>query len=618
MRASFQNIRHKLLRGIGKVGSRTIILCGFAIVILLGLLPILYSEWAIERSARTINRFVDVDEKIAELSLTSMTKMVKARRNEKDFLLSRRDFGFNEAKARYITPVLSIIADIKENMNRIRLLTSDPDIVRLSQGIDRAINSYETGLVSYIELHGLLGNQNTGLEGKIRSTARAMEDLLNSRENGQLMLILLSLRMSEKDYLLDDLDMNFSKTQVAAERFRTQIERADMPLDLKKRLQQFLTAYRSLLKQYAQTDDQLTATRQVYLKALQTVEPTLEKLYTLSVNNAYKANSGIKRLERQIKVTIIVIFIMVFFLSLAMAAFVLNRIKEAENKAGAAQKYARYIVDSSLDMIIAVDTERRIIEFNKAAEEVFGYRKDEIVGKNIELLYRDAEENAKVRNSMLSSGRFVGEIINIKKNRELFPALLSASVIKDPEGKPTGFMGVSRDITERKIIEEELKASATLDKLTGIYNRRKLESLLESELERAARYGSQLSLIMIDVDFFKKINDTYGHLAGDDVLRALSVVVKDNIRKADFFGRWGGEEFLILAPETAGEETSELAEKIRRLIETHPFENVGGVTISCGITQFQENDGLDTFIKRADDALYRAKNQGRNRVVVER
>jgi diguanylate cyclase (GGDEF)-like protein len=123
---------------------------------------------------------------------------------------------------------------------------------------------------------------------------------------------------------------------------------------------------------------------------------------------------------------------------------------------------------------------------------------------------------------------------------------------------------------------------------------------------------------MIDVDHFKKINDTYGHLAGDDVLRTLAAVVKTNIRKTDSFGRWGGEEFMVLAPETAGEEASELAEKIRRVLGTHPFEKAGAVTVSCGITQFRKKEDLNSFIKRADDALYRAKDQGRNRVVVEK
>lgn len=744
MRSPLNVVSENRSRRAGRADSKAIILGGFAIVILLGLLPILYSEWAVERSARTMNQFVDVDEKIADLSLTSTTKMIKARRNEKDFLLSYRDFGFDEAKARYITTVLSIIADIKENMNRIRLLANDPEIIRLSREIDQAITRYETGLVSFVELHGTLGNKNTGLEGKIGSAAREMEDLLRQGENKQLIADLFSLRMSEKDYFLDDLDMNFAKIQSSAERLRTDIGAGGRPPEHAKKLLQRLDGYMALVRQYAQIEEQLTTTRQTYLKDIQNVEPMLEKLHSLSLNNAYKSNSGIKQLEKNIKRTIFIIFFLVSFLSSAMAFFVLRRIgeaeerltiserkyrtlfetspdsitimdlnhtilmvnqrtlrllgydhpqdmvgkngipmispedrriavqlltdlltspttetveskmmrndggsvyvewtaslipdahgepesvivvarditarKRAEEEARTAQEYARYIVNSSLDMIVTVDTDRRIVEFNKAAEDVLGYRKDEILGQHVETLYCDAEENSRVRKAMLETGRFVGEISNKKKNHEVVPVLLSASVIRDADGRPTGFMGILRDITERKKIEEELKAAATLDKLTGIYNRRMFESILDGELVRAERYKSPLSLIMIDVDHFKKVNDTYGHQVGDTVLQTLAVIVKDNIRKSDVFGRWGGEEFMVLAPETAGEETLELAEKIRRLIEKHTFEKAGKVTISCGIAQFRERDTVDSILKRTDDGLYQAKHQGRNRVVME-
>src|SRR5271157_2325176 len=155
---------------------KVIILSGFAIVILLCLVPTVFSGWATNYSGVILNRFITVDDKIGDLSAASTANMIKVRRNEKDFLLSNRDLGFDEAKARYITTSLNIMADIKENMSSIRLLTNDSEIRELSNNIDHAISEYQAGLVTFIEIHGILGNENAGLEGKLNSVAYDMEN----------------------------------------------------------------------------------------------------------------------------------------------------------------------------------------------------------------------------------------------------------------------------------------------------------------------------------------------------------------------------------------------------------------------------------------------------------
>jgi diguanylate cyclase (GGDEF)-like protein len=174
---------------------------------------------------------------------------------------------------------------------------------------------------------------------------------------------------------------------------------------------------------------------------------------------------------------------------------------------------------------------------------------------------------------------------------------------------------------ERKKLEIALKQTrdlferqARIDYLTGIYNRLMFSELLEAELQRARRYGSDLSLIMFDLDHFKEVNDTNGHNIGDHVLRAVAQLVSDSIRAHDILTRWGGEEFMVLIPKTNQNQAGILAEKLRRLIEAHDFGNGLHVTASFGVTQFRDSDHADTFTARSDSAMYLAKENGRNRI----
>lgn len=186
----------------------------------------------------------------------------------------------------------------------------------------------------------------------------------------------------------------------------------------------------------------------------------------------------------------------------------------------------------------------------------------------------------------------------------------------DEHGQFIGYDGLISDITERKMIEEKLVELAERDPLTNIYNRRKFYNFLEDAIERAKRYKRPLSLIMFDIDYFKKVNDMYGHDVGDKVLIIMADIVAANIRRIDVFGRLGGEEFGILVSDTAIEGSKALAEKVKGKIESHNFDVAGKVTISIGVTEYKDDDTSDSFLKRVDDALYMAKDKGRNRVEV--
>ena len=167
---------------------------------------------------------------------------------------------------------------------------------------------------------------------------------------------------------------------------------------------------------------------------------------------------------------------------------------------------------------------------------------------------------------------------------------------------------------ERENMLKLLELKVITDPLTGIYNRAKCNDELNLEMERSRRYGSPLSLIMLDIDLFKRINDSKGHLVGDRVLIELCRTVTERIRSCDTFARWGGEEFTLLLPGNSLDSADRLAEQLRSLIAQSSFANLSQVTCSFGVTQFQIDDTLESFTGRSDKALYLAKQKGRNRV----
>lgn len=175
---------------------------------------------------------------------------------------------------------------------------------------------------------------------------------------------------------------------------------------------------------------------------------------------------------------------------------------------------------------------------------------------------------------------------------------------------------LENEIMERLKTEAELIQLATIDPLTSINNRRKFNDVLHYELNRDERYHNKLSLIFCDLDHFKTINDKFGHNIGDDVLKVFTQLISKNIRKTDIFARWGGEEFALLLPETDIDTAAQMAEKLRRVTDEFSFPYVEHITASFGVTQFFENDNESKFVSRADDALYKAKENGRNTIAV--
>ncbi len=189
--------------------------------------------------------------------------------------------------------------------------------------------------------------------------------------------------------------------------------------------------------------------------------------------------------------------------------------------------------------------------------------------------------------------------------------------IYDDEKNIIGLVLYAMEVTDRVKAVKELERLSITDSLTGLYNRIKIEEALGQEISRAERYGHPFSLLLLDVDHFKPVNDRFGHGMGDQVLVELAKILKDNLREVDVCGRWGGEEFIIILPEASLNSAVVIAEKICRSIEQARFPHEEIVTCSIGAAEYMKKETSEALIHRTDTALYRAKDQGRNRVAAD-
>lgn len=285
------------------------------------------------------------------------------------------------------------------------------------------------------------------------------------------------------------------------------------------------------------------------------------------------------------------------------------------------EEILRSITDSVQDAVVMIDHHGNVNYWNPAATQIFGYRTEEITGRNFHELtvparYLEAHHAAFPKFAQTGDGALIGKMTEVQAQRKdgtEFPVELSIGSIKIKNEWHA--IATIRDITLRKQAEAHLQQLATTDTLTGIFNRRRFNELLEADIARHQRYHSPLSLIFFDIDHFKQVNDTYGHQAGDQVLVQLTALVSGSIRTTDALARWGGEEFIILTSGCNLDCARQLAEKLRMTIERLSLPEVGLITCSFGVAEFREGDDQDALVKRVDQCLYQAKESGRNRVV---
>lgn len=195
--------------------------------------------------------------------------------------------------------------------------------------------------------------------------------------------------------------------------------------------------------------------------------------------------------------------------------------------------------------------------------------------------------------------------------------LNSGMPVRNPQGEVIGCVIVNMDITDRIRLQERLQSMADTDDLTRVHSRRRIYELLHEEVKRSNRYRRPLAVILFDVDRFKQVNDTYGHIAGDEVLVFLSRVVRAQIRESEHLGRIGGDEFLLLLPETRLADAANLVERLQASLARQPFGASGVISCSFGVCEHDPGEAVDQLIRRVDQALYRAKAAGRGQSVAD-
>jgi len=288
------------------------------------------------------------------------------------------------------------------------------------------------------------------------------------------------------------------------------------------------------------------------------------------------------------------------------------------------------ILDNANDVVVittAHDLHRggpTILYVNPAFSATTGYPPEEAIGQSPRLLrgpQTDPAVNAKIRTALEAGEPIRTELLNYTKDGHPYWVDLNIFPLRNGAGQVTHFAAIQRDISEWKRLEAELTRQATTDSLTSLRNRRAFFAAARTEIARARRYGESLSIISIDLDHFKRINDRHGHAAGDAALARFAEICRRHVREVDLLARIGGEEFALLLPATGKDNAARLAERIRCAV--HDVAIIAerqrfALTVSMGVAEYLgDNDSLESMMRRADAALYRAKQSGRDRICVD-
>jgi diguanylate cyclase (GGDEF)-like protein/PAS domain S-box-containing protein len=280
-------------------------------------------------------------------------------------------------------------------------------------------------------------------------------------------------------------------------------------------------------------------------------------------------------------------------------------------------------IEQSPASIVITDINGNIEYVNRKFSEITGYSYEEAISENPKVLKSDYHSEEYYKNlweTILTGKEWRGEFHNKKKNGELYWESAIISPIFNNRGDIIQILAIKEDISERKRLENELKRQARTDGLTGLSNRRHFMETAEKQLLWDKNNPKENAFLMLDIDFFKKVNDNFGHAIGDIAIKMVADVCKETIRRTDILGRIGGEEFAILLVELNYTDAIKIAERLRLNVENIKlFDNNEvqvNLRVSIGITKYNtEEDSLEDLMIRSDKALYKAKNEGRNRVI---
>lgn len=293
-------------------------------------------------------------------------------------------------------------------------------------------------------------------------------------------------------------------------------------------------------------------------------------------------------------------------------------LEKVNNELRDTKQYLENLLHSTVDAILTINLSGKVEFVNTGAVRMLGYEAGEYAGMPAAKLFAGGPEELKHIKRILREDRPVRnyETELRRKDGTVAPVNASLSLVRGADGKIASMLAICKDITEQKRLEQELKEMSIKDGLTGLYNQRCFYDRLASEIERARRQERPLSLLLFDIDQFKRYNDTHGHLEGDRVLQAVGHTVKECTRDhVDMGFRYGGDEFTVILPEADEAQACSIAERIRRMFEERHFDDL---TLSIGVLGYKKAYSPRAFIKYADSLMYEAKRAGGNRVHLHR
>jgi diguanylate cyclase (GGDEF)-like protein/PAS domain S-box-containing protein len=277
-----------------------------------------------------------------------------------------------------------------------------------------------------------------------------------------------------------------------------------------------------------------------------------------------------------------------------------------------AKEYLEAIVTSTTDAICTTDVAGRIMYFSPGAESMTGHTSAQMMGRWAHEIYAEGRVEAeRVMKLMRRDGRLQNHETAIKtRDGRTVHVSMSAALLRDRAGRVIGTLGISKDITERVELERRLRELSITDNLTGLYNQRHFHDRLAQEVSRARRQRQKLSLILIDLDHFKSVNDRMGHLAGDRLLREFGAALQSGIRRhIDTAYRYGGDEFVVLLPGQSAPRAAQVAARLAKegLKTLAPC----GAGLSYGVASLPKSGSTEEFVKSADKGMYAMKAKGR-------
>ena len=296
-----------------------------------------------------------------------------------------------------------------------------------------------------------------------------------------------------------------------------------------------------------------------------------------------------------------------------------TEMRNAERALRKSEEEYRSLFEQSMDAIMQVEVDGSNVRANQAWLTLFGYSREELPHLNIVEIYENPDDREDFLRKIAKTGVIEDEVRFKKKDGTVFDCARTVTERRDEHGNVVGFQGIMKDVTQQKHDRAELERLARFDPLTGLLNRRSIMEKLAEWISHVRRYKGRLSVAMLDIDHFKRVNDLHGHLVGDRVLADAASMVQQSVRLTDFAGRYGGEEFLVILPRTEAAGAATAAERIRASLQGLPIMNdargkPSRVTASIGVAEWRAEDNEDTLVGRADAALYAAKKAGRNRV----